>query len=88
MPSFPIGEQAGGTEIETDISAKKLRTLGGPAIPLRCWSHLGKELIGLFALGNTESHTQENSLEEQLEEQFGRTVGRENWKETRWCLRY
>ena len=23
VPSFPIGEQAGGTEIETDISAKK-----------------------------------------------------------------
>ena len=51
MPSFLIGEQAGGTEIETDISAKKLRTLGGPAIPLRCWSHLGKEVIELFALG-------------------------------------
>ena len=51
VPSFPIGEQAGGTEIETDISAKKLRTLGGPAIPLRCRSHLGKELIRALCTG-------------------------------------
>ena len=42
----------------------------------KSWNHIGKELIGLFALGITESHTQENSLEEQLKEQFGRTVGR------------